>query len=413
VISSFFIRNYRSILELKIDLSFAEGKAPNGHTENENYHFFYPSENANDKRRHVACLAFYGANASGKSNILNAIGDFRRLIVSDENKFEIKKLEKLFHPNRLNKKFSTTVFEMTFFVKNCEYTYFIEYDATEIKEEVLRKNNKIIYSIKDRICSFENIETQQYNFEILQKVFEVECLENKIHQLQPFLLKLRSRFPGLNQDVCNAFDYIDGVIMFENNCPGKLGLRRDIACFHEDFYKVVNIVKKLDIDLSRVGIDFFEGTKNRGNQQIGEIKTYHKDIDDREVEFKLIEESRGTRILLEGLISWIRVALEGGRPIIVDELDASLHPLLLKEIIRMFKNKSYNPQKAQIIFATHTTDILEYGLLKLSDVAIVDKTLRDGTWIRRLCDFENLRNTTDFRKQYLEGRFSGIPFPYI
>jgi AAA15 family ATPase/GTPase len=414
MISSFFIRNYRSIQELKVDFSFSEGKAPNGHLETENYHFFCPSSLKNDKRRYVACLAFYGANASGKSNILNALRDFRKLtVVENEDKFDIKnKLERLFYPNRLNKKFSTTTFEMTFFAEQREYSYRIEYDNQEIKEETLLKNGETLFLIKKQIRNFEKIATKEYSAELLQTTFEVECLDNKIYQRQPFLLKLRSRFPGLSRDVCNAFDYIDRIIMFGNNNPKELGLRRDIDNFHEDFSKMVEVVKKLDVDLSRVGISMLNDPKAKG-KGIGKIKTYHKDINNDEIEFDFIDESRGTQILLGGLISWIRVAIEGGRPLIVDELDASLHPLLLKEIIYMFKNKSYNPQKAQIIFSTHTTDILDYGLLKVSDVAIVDKTLQSGTTIKRLCDFDGIRNTTDFRKQYLEGRFSGIPFSYI
>ncbi|GHU21363.1 hypothetical protein FACS189472_13960 [Alphaproteobacteria bacterium] len=414
MISSFFIRNYRSILELKVDFSFAEGKAPNGYLETENYHFFSPSNNdKDDKRRYVACLAFYGANASGKSNILNALRDFRGLTVESEDKFGIKsKLENLFYPNRLNKKFSTTVFEIAFFAEQCEYSYRIEYDNQEIKMETLLKNGETLFSIEGHARDFKKIATKEYSAELLQKTFEVECLDNKIYQRQPFLLKVRSRFPGLSRDVCNAFDYIDRIIMFGNNNPKELGLRSDVSHFHEDFSKMVEIVKKLDVDLSWVGISMLDDSKAKG-KKIGKIKTYHRDINNEEIEFDFIDESRGTQILLGGLISWIRVAIEGGRPIIVDELDASLHPLLLKEIIHMFKNKSYNSRKAQIIFSTHTTDILDYGLLKLSDVAIVDKTLQEGTVIKRLCDFDGVRNTTDFRKQYLEGRFSGIPFSYI
>jgi AAA15 family ATPase/GTPase len=407
VISSFFIRNYRSILELNVHFSFAEGKAPNGYIEDENYSFITPSNNKSDMRRCVACLAFYGANASGKSNILNAIRDFRLLTVANnKSDFNIKDL---FCPNKLNRKFSTTTFQIVFFTDNHEYSYCLEYSGQGIKEEILTKNGELIFSIINAKTNFSKIENRGYAPQ-LEKIFSIEYLENKAYQKRPFLSKLRSYFPGLNQDICIAFDYINNIIMLESNNPDRLALRRDIADFHKDFFEVANMVKKFDIELSKVSVEL---TENNVPNKIGDIKICHKDINDQDIFIDLKDESRGTRILFSGLMSWILAAIREGRPLIIDELDASLHPFLLREIVRIFKNKHYNPKKAQIIFSTHTTDVLEYGLLKLSDVAIINKTLEEGTIVTRLCDFNGVRNTSDFRKQYLEGRFSGIPYPYI
>ncbi len=67
----------------------------------------------------------------------------------------------------------------------------------------------------------------------------------------------------------------------------------------------------------------------------------------------------------------------------------------------------------QLPFSAHNTDLLDRELLRVSEVGIVNKNLKHGSTLKRLCDFNGVRNATNFRKQYLEGRFAGIPFPYL
>ena len=98
---------------------------------------------------------------------------------------------------------------------------------------------------------------------------------------------------------------------------------------------------------------------------------------------------------------------------IIDELEKSLHPLILTEIIRLFKDKRYNTNNAHLIFTAHNSDILDEDLLRVSEIAIVKKTLEKGTTLCRVAEFGGVRNVSNFRKQYLQGSFSGIPHPYI
>jgi len=116
-----------------------------------------------------------------------------------------------------------------------------------------------------------------------------------------------------------------------------------------------------------------------------------------------------------GLVGAFLYALKTGGVIFVDELDRSLHPLLMRELVMLFKKRIYNPNGAQLVFTTHNTDILDDSILRLSEIALVRKNLHNGTMIRRLVDLKNegedIRNVTNFRKQYLEGYYSGIPHP--
>ncbi len=197
---------------------------------------------------------------------------------------------------------------------------------------------------------------------------------------------------------------------------------------------IVAIVRRLDIDIRSIALDHrvvaiteesLSNVKGRVHRilpdrrkiEVVDIRSVHNNAQGEPVEFDFIaEESMGTQ-RVASLVGLMLACLKGGRTLFVDELENSLHPLLLKELIRMFKDKSYNQSGAQLVFTTHNTDILDNSVLRLGEVAIVRKTLAGGTLVRRLVDFKedglDVRNVTNFRKQYLDGFYSGIPYPAI
>ena len=65
------------------------------------------------------------------------------------------------------------------------------------------------------------------------------------------------------------------------------------------------------------------------------------------------------------------------------------------------------------MFTLHDPTLLDEDMMRVSEIAIVNKTLKEGTTCRRLCDYDGVRNVVNFRRQYLSGAYSGIPFPYI
>ena len=79
----------------------------------------------------------------------------------------------------------------------------------------------------------------------------------------------------------------------------------------------------------------------------------------------------------------------------------------------MFKSKRYNKNNAQLVFTAHNTDILDDEILRVSEIAFTSKKIETGTVIRKASSFDGVRNTDNFRKRYLNGEFSSIPFPYI
>jgi len=212
----------------------------------------------------------------------------------------------------------------------------------------------------------------------------------------------------------------------DKRIPFALGLSTlaktdDEMGLQKAFADIVSILRKLDIDITRMEYkrdevkDMYASEPAVGYEphfDNTEIHSYHMDVLGNEVRFNFMDESAGTQ-RLACLLGLVLSALRTGTVLVIDELGNSLHPLLLAEIVRMFKDKRYNTSNAQLIFTTHNTDIMEQDMMRVSEIGFVNRTLKKGTMMNRVSDFQGIRNVTNFRKQYLQGTFSGIPYPYI
>lgn len=429
MLSSFFIRNFRSILELRLDFSFGEGKAPNGYKSLE----VMPLLEAGDGQRLVPCVAFFGANAAGKSNILKAFGCLKLLLIHG------KALAEVFEPNLLNPKFAETTLEPTFIIDGDSFTYHITYSQTAICEELLLKNGDPLFRIRNLDPEYSDvILSPAYSKEKLADILRVECSDGEGRQTKPFLHRIGTAYAGLNADLKNAFGYFARrVQFFANEGPMLLPVAVDVlagamggdktAALRE----ITDLVRRSDIEIAAIEITETELGKDdpphrdsllkqdraTGARHSVSITATHQDAAGNPVLLNFIKhESAGTQ-RLAGIVGLILYALKTGSVFLVDELECSLHPLLMREIVLLFKKRRHNPKGAQILFTTHNTDILDDSILRLSEIALVRKTVANGTLVRRLVeakkDGEDIRNVTNFRKQYLAGFYSGVPHPAL
>jgi AAA15 family ATPase/GTPase len=434
MIAQFKIKNFRSILDMTLDFRFTEGKAPNGYKKWDTLPFL----ETGTETRLVPCLAIFGANASGKTNILNAMSTFRLAVAHKD-----AAVTTFYNPNKLHDGRETTVFELTTLLDGHTYTYQLEYNNAEIRQESLTKDAKSLYSVnqKNGCFAFEP-RAEGYSTERLQAILDVECSDGNGHQTVCFLKRAAQNYPGLSADLKHMFDYIDkGIVVLQNNeIPLPLAVDM-LGTLHSvdqtaALAEIVSIIRKLDFDVQSIAMKSrtFEATKNLSLQadgrnsvirinhankqvEIVDIKSSHNNIRGEPVTFDFLrEESAGTQ-RIAGLVGMMLTCLRGGNTLFVDELENSLHPLLVKELIRVFKDKNYNRKGAQLVFTTHNTDILDNSILRMGEVAIVRKSAQTGSLVRRLVDFRedglDVRNVTNFRKQYLDGFYSGIPHPAI
>ncbi len=428
MLSSFLIRNFRSILELRLDFTFGEGKAPNRHKDLE----IMPFLDGPGKQRLVPCIAFFGANASGKTNILKAFHVLRALVRGEGTLLEH------FDPNRLNRKFEDTAFDLTFLSGDCSFTYRLVHDSSAIKEESLLKDGEVVFRIRQMDPEFSPaLLSATYSLEKLTDVIRVECSDGERRQTKPFLHRIGAAYPGLSADMRAAFAYISNLNYLDNQqgIPLFIAVGLLASSLNGDgkaaLQEIANVVRRLDIDIHGLEISKKEVSQDEvlwpgallqinshtGVRHAFHTTSTHKDIDGNMLAFDFAKhESAGTQ-RLAGLMGLVLHALNVGGLLIIDELECSLHPLLMREIVMLFKKRSRNPKGAQLVFSTHNTDILDDSVMRLSEVSLVRKTLANGTITRRLVDIRNegedIRNVTNFRKQYLDGLYSGVPHPAL
>lgn len=425
MLTKFKVKNFRSIVDMDLDFKYNEGKAPNCYHESDSVLFLEPKK----KAKYIPCLSIYGANASGKTNIIKALDTFRFIVLN--------KIEGTYQPNRLNLKENFTTFELSFYISKKEYTLKIKYNEEGILAETLLENDKILYHIDGLDKNFNKISSKGYSPDRLAQIYYVECCNENKQQRVLFLNRIANNYTGLNKSITAVFNFIKNDIEIYpiNQFPfsfgmDKLAATQDDTTINIAFEKITSLLKKLDIDIDRMQLERnIQKIDTNGNKfafpvnadnvsfknnevSVDFIFSYHKDINGNEIKFKFQEESDGTKVVA-GILGVFLAALNLGTTLVIDELERSLHPLLLVEIVRLFKDKRYNKNNAQLIFTSHNTDILEADLLRVSEIGIVKKTLNDGTMLRRISSFKGVRNTLNFRKQYLNGTFSGIPHPYI
>ena len=418
----FKIMNFKSILDLTLSTKFDEGKAPNRYKDSE-YIIFIEDNNI----RAYPILSIYGANASGKSNIIEAIETFQKIIIDGIDEIEYK-------PNKLNSIYSNTTFEIGFIINNKSYSYRIAYNATSIIEECLLQDDKILISSKNNNLEkvFQN--STLYNTKKLTEIYNVECKNSLQLQITSFLMKLAKNYANLNVELASVYDYLsNNLIVSRSNkvCSHYDAVQRltkEVGDEKTALERITNLIRKFDIDIEDILLELknasfkeFNGSfwtdiiainKQKEEVEYSQFFSTHKDIKNNIIKFMIQEESSGTQSLIS-IIGVILTVLEKGGVLIIDELDRSIHPLLLIQLYRLFKDKRYNRNKAQMIFTLHCTDLLEDELLRKSEVGIVTKTKKQGSLLTRLSEYDNLRNILDFRKRYLDGEFSGIPYAYI
>lgn len=369
----------------------------------------------------------YGANASGKSNFIRAMSTMRRLVLFS---FEQSSTDDLgITPFLLSTETEDkpSLFEAVFLINNVRYRYGFEVDDKVVHAEWLFEAQKQA----ERPLFIR----QGDGIEVMVKVFpEGKDLEERTRDNALFLTVV-DQFNGKTAKQImqwfNSFITISGLShegykavtfeMLENKNTQHLLL---------DFYKKLDLGFD-DIAISKRPFDPKELPKDMPESLVKQlitdledsvridIKTIHKKYDRKNkikgtVEFDMrSQESSGTNKLFN-VSGPVFDVLNGGGVLVVDELDASLHPLLTLSITKLFNSREYNPNNAQLIFATHDTNLLSYGNYRRDQIYFVEKDKYGASEMYSLVEYKEegktIRKDRSFEKDYIEGRYGAIPF---
>ena len=366
----------------------------------------------------------YGANASGKSNFLKAMA-FMRRIVLNQDKVMLSTDRLPHYPFQLSTETedSSSSFEMVFFINAIKYRYGFELDNTTVYAEWLYadengKESKLFYRDID--------EDELY----VNRIKFKEGMRLKVSKNQLFIWKCDQEGGEISASILQWFNHLNMIDGMENEQYINEAMRQ---MENEKFKKeLVSLVKTADIGIEDVLLDEEDVPQNiiedmplppelkkiflaSDNLKRVSLLTHHKkyDEDNNEVGITTFEldkeESKGTRKFFK-MSAPILNTLREGKVLIIDELDASLHPMLTKHLIKLFHNKKINTKNAQLIFATHDTNLLHESMFRRDQIWLTEKDKYGATQLYSLAQFKNVRKNEDFEKKYIQGKYGAVPY---
>lgn len=343
----------------------------------------------------------YGPNGGGKTNLLQALACLLSTVVKP-----INNLEKNIVPFVLQQNVSAvpflfddssadepTEFQIYFRTQGYEYKYYIALKQEEVVEEELAR--KKLGGKKPAILFKRKIDTLT-----LGPILKKENLNIKVNPKMPYL-----SFLSINYDL----DVISPVQQWFESCVIR-NYANPIVEQQIMFTEKPETKNRIVALLNDMGIDISDYRYDDEKQQLYVKRLLHN----HPYELDFNSESDGTRKLIAAL-PVLLIALAEGRLVVIDELDAKLHPKLLRYLIALFKNKEVNQLGAQIMFTSHDMATMKNSVFRRDEIWFAAENADHASELYSLYeirreDNERINNTAAYDKQYLEGRYGADPY---
>jgi len=359
--------------------------------------------------RLLKSAAVYGANASGKSNLGLALKFMRQFVLSSSREASAPAASGS-EPFLLNREMweRPSFFEVIFLLDEIQYRYGFEVDRNYVISEWL------FYVPKTKEVALFTREEQAVSARTGFK--EGKGLEVRTRR-EALFLSVTAHFNGpMAQKVQDWFRHFTVTTGLEDDYQDYT-----LECLRQPQQRdeIVALLRGLDLGLEKVLLleppspPIPSGWRlNKGELSSGlspGIYALHSVGEQDVVSFFLdTHESQGTRKLVMMAGPLLSILFHGG-VLFVDELDARLHPMMTRRIIELFHSPLTNPKGAQLIFATHDTNLLDKSLFRRDQIWFAEKDQQGATHLASLAEYR-VRNDAAFEKNYLEGRYGAIPF---
>ena len=359
-----------------------------------------------DGELYLPVSAVYGPNGGGKSNVLEALHSLvtkvlRPLYATSNNEENAMKMKKLvIEPFVFDKETRNepTEFELFFRTAMAEYRY-----ELTVKKEIIEyeRLDRIKLETGRKSALFERDEDEI----VLKGAFARLKTSEGLSDTLPLLSYLGITY-SKNEVVQDVLDWFDEEIDFLNYGNPMQELRMAISKSEDVKKLMLQMIQEMDLDI----VDF--RVEEKENDRI-EVFTKHV-VDEYEAELNLVDESSGTKKLF-GLLPFIAKSLLRGTTLVIDELDAKIHPVLLKYLIMTFSNMEKNKKSAQLIFTSHDLSTMNSEVFRRDEIWFVAKGNRQNSKLYSLVEFKNkkgesVRKDAKFDKQYLEGKYGADPY---
>lgn len=365
----------------------------------------------------------FGPNASGKSNILKAMQFMKSMVLN--TKKVIQSTDKLpYEPFKLNSETETasSSFEIVFFTNDVKYRYGFEADESNVYSEWLfaaesSKESKLFYRDIDHNIYYNN-----------DKKFKegkgLKALKNHL-----FLWKCDQEGGVISRSIFKWFKNLNIIDGHQLQGYIRLALEQmEKPDFAKELNSLVTSVADLGIEsikLEEEPVDLNSGFLPAKLKKLGDVsltsisriilRTLHPKFNENNervgvTNFELHDnESLGTEKFFF-LSAPILDTLRKGKILFIDELGASLHPSLTKELVKLFLNPKLNKRNAQLLFVTHDLNLLTPAFLNRDQIWFTEKDEYGSTKCFSLADIKNVRKKENWLKNYLFGNYGGIPY---
>jgi hypothetical protein len=369
----------------------------------------------------VPVAAIYGANASGKSNVLGALGFLQRAVVDSHARWDVDGTPH--DPFRLsNKAKAPSLYEVEIVVDGVRFRYGFQLGVSRVEEEWLftwPNGRKVTWFERDG-DHFEFGKTLHGENEVIRNLTRPNSLflsaaaQNNHAALLPIF-----RYFSAWQ-----FSAVRSIGLYPRGAV-SIDVARRLAAdtVSSDRDAILQLLQDADTGIVDVRVDTNGAGELHGNpntqlerllrgQPALQVSFRHRTGDTEYGWLPPELESAGTLALL-GLAPHILDALRDGGLLCVDELEASLHPSLAVRVVKMFNDPLVNRHRAQLVFATHDTNLLGTIIgepaLRRDQVWFTEKDDAGATQLYPLTDFHP-RKEENLERGYLQGRYGAVPF---
>lgn len=385
--------------------------------------------NENFGLRLLKSAVIYGANASGKSKLLDAFAFMRYFVINSSK--ESQKGETIeVQPFRLSTETENepSEFEIIFVHNKVLYRYGFEattekiisewlYHKPKTKEVELFYRDGSIFNIHER--SFTKGNT---------------VVKEGLVRDNALLISVAAQFN--EKTAINVLDWFKRLKTLSGlNESGYQGFTMGKAESSEHKHKILELLKAADlgiqdIKMQKLDIDslpkdlpkelrdkLIREIKEDNAEFFSDVSTTHRkfDVNKNAVSFEYFslenDESSGTSKFF-ALTGPILDVIENGYTLVVDELDSKLHPNLVCKIVSLFNSKEFNKKNAQLIFNTHDTNLLSSGLFRRDQIWFTNKNKYGEAKLYSLADFKSdeVRKNDPFEDNYIKGKYGAVPF---
>ncbi len=386
-------------------------------------------EEANFNLRLLKSAVIYGANASGKSKLMEALNFMRRFAISSSR--ESQKGDEIdVHPFALNvdTENEPSEFEVIFTYNDVMYRYGFEANKQIIVSEWLYyrpKTKEVELFFRD----YQTIETHARNF----TKGAIAVREGMVRD-NALLLSLAAQLNDATSiQVIEWFRNLKIISGIREEGYKGFTMSKTKDPLHK--LKMLELLKAADLGIQDIKLEMLNidelpkdmpkelrdrlirESKEENTEIFSDIITTHKKYNnDRQfVENSFLsmddDESSGTQKFF-ALTGPILDVLENGFSLVVDELDSKLHPNLICKLVSLFNSKELNPKDAQLIFNTHDTNLLSSGLFRRDQIWFTEKNKFGEARLYSLADFktDEVRKSEPFEENYIRGKYGAIPF---